>query len=77
MKPLLEAHCNLGLAIQIIAEEIVLLMAQEAKRLSGVGEYLPGGWGCAELCGKWEITRKQEFLIMFLSLLPQEMQEEH
>ncbi len=34
-EPLLEAHCNLGLAIQTIAEEIVLLMAQEAKRLSG------------------------------------------
>lgn len=33
---LLPAHCNLGLAIQIIAEETVLLMAQEAKRLSGV-----------------------------------------
>ncbi len=32
---LLEMHCNLGLAIQIIAEEIVLLMAKEAKRLTG------------------------------------------
>ncbi len=32
---LLEVHCNLGIAIQIIAEDIVLLMAQEAKRLSG------------------------------------------
>ena len=30
-----EAHCNLGLAIQIIAEEVILLMAQEAKRLTG------------------------------------------
>jgi carbamoyltransferase len=32
---LLEVHCNLGLAIQIVAEEIILLMAQEAKRLTG------------------------------------------
>ena len=32
---LLPAHSNLGLAVQIIAEEIVLLMAQEAKRLTG------------------------------------------
>src|SRR5688572_28124093 len=32
---LLEAHCNLGLAIQILTEEIILLMAQEAKRLTG------------------------------------------
>lgn len=28
-------HCNLGLAIQQVTEEIVLLMAQEAKRLTG------------------------------------------
>nr|WP_276369044.1 carbamoyltransferase [Chryseolinea sp. H1M3-3] len=32
---LLEVHCNLGLAIQIITEEIVLQMAKEAKRLTG------------------------------------------
>lgn len=28
-------HCNLGLAIQQVTEEIVLLMAKEAKRLTG------------------------------------------
>ena len=30
-----QKHCNLGLAIQEITEEIVLLMAKEAKRLTG------------------------------------------
>ena len=32
---LLQHHCNLGLAIQHITEEAVLLMAQEAKKLTG------------------------------------------
>lgn len=32
---LLQHHCNLGLAIQQITEEAVLLMAQEAKKLTG------------------------------------------
>ena len=32
---LLEAHCNLGLAIQCITEEVVIKMAKEAKRLTG------------------------------------------
>lgn len=32
---LLEAHCNLGLAIQCITEEVVINMAREAKRLTG------------------------------------------
>ena len=30
-----QCHCDLGLAIQEITEEIVLLMAQEAKKLTG------------------------------------------
>lgn len=30
-----QKHCDLALAIQIVTEEIVLLMAQEAKRLTG------------------------------------------
>ncbi|MGB0982838.1 MAG: carbamoyltransferase [Saprospiraceae bacterium] len=32
---LAQHHCNLGLAIQTITEEVVLKMAQEAKRLTG------------------------------------------
>lgn len=32
---LLEEHCNLGLAIQCITEEVVISMAREAKRLTG------------------------------------------
>lgn len=33
--PLEAWHCNLGLAIQRVTEEVVIRMAQEAKRLSG------------------------------------------
>lgn len=37
-------HCNLALAVQIITEEVVLLMAREAKRLSGADNIcLAGG----------------------------------
>ncbi|MGL4631652.1 MAG: carbamoyltransferase family protein, partial [Leadbetterella sp.] len=32
---LLQHHCNLGLAIQQITEDVVVLMAKEAKRLTG------------------------------------------
>jgi carbamoyltransferase len=32
---LLQHHCNLGLAIQQVTEEVVVAMAQEAKRLTG------------------------------------------
>jgi carbamoyltransferase len=32
---LLQHHCNLGLAIQQVTEDIVILMAKEAKRLTG------------------------------------------
>lgn len=32
---LLQHHCNLGLAIQQITEEVVLLMAEEARKLTG------------------------------------------
>lgn len=39
-----EEHCNLALAVQIITEEVVLLMAREAKRLSGADNIcLAGG----------------------------------
>ncbi len=46
----LEAHhCNLGLAIQYLTEEVVIKMAQEAKRLTGA-EYLCMAGGVALNC---------------------------
>lgn len=42
-------HCDLGLAIQEITEEVVLLMAQEAKRLTNA-EYLVLAGGVALNC---------------------------
>jgi carbamoyltransferase len=39
-----QAHCNLALAIQQVTEEVVLKMAQEAKRLTGCNQLcLAGG----------------------------------
>lgn len=46
----LEAHhCNLGLAIQFVTEEVVVKMAQEAKRLTG-SDYLCMAGGVALNC---------------------------
>lgn len=47
--PLLQQHCNLGLAIQIITEEVVLKMAEEAQRLTEA-KYLCMAGGVALNC---------------------------
>lgn len=44
-----QKHCNLGLAIQQITEEVVLLMAAEAKKLTG-SDYLCMAGGVALNC---------------------------
>lgn len=44
-----QQHCNLALAAQIVTEEIVLKMAQEAKRLTGA-DYLCMAGGVALNC---------------------------
>jgi carbamoyltransferase len=44
-----QKHCNLGLAIQQVTEEAVLLMGQEAKRLTG-SDYLCMAGGVALNC---------------------------
>jgi carbamoyltransferase len=46
---LLQIHCNLGLAIQQITEEAVILMAQEAKKLTNA-DYLCLAGGVALNC---------------------------
>jgi carbamoyltransferase len=46
---LLQHHCNLGLAIQMITEESILLMAVEAKKLTGA-DYLCLSGGVALNC---------------------------
>ncbi len=40
---LTQAHCNLALAIQLVTEEIVLKMAQEAKNLTGLNNLCMAG----------------------------------
>lgn len=44
-----QKHCNLGLAIQQVTEEVVLLMAKEAKKLTGA-DYLCMAGGVALNC---------------------------
>ncbi|MFY7792388.1 MAG: carbamoyltransferase [Chitinophagaceae bacterium] len=44
-----QKHCNLALAIQMVTEEIVIKMAEEAKRLTGA-EYLCMAGGVALNC---------------------------
>lgn len=44
-----QKHCNLALAIQMVTEEIVIRMAEEAKRLTGA-EYLCMAGGVALNC---------------------------
>ena len=44
-----QRHCNLGIAIQMVTEEIVILMAKEAKRLTGA-DYLCLAGGVALNC---------------------------
>lgn len=47
--PIESKHCNLGLAIQQVTEEVVVLMAQEAKKITGA-EYLCLAGGVALNC---------------------------
>ena len=46
---LMPEHCDLGLAIQQVCEEVVLKMAREAKRLTGARYACPGRRGGAQL----------------------------
>lgn len=56
---LTQAHCNLALAIQVVTEEIVLKMAQEAKKITGLNKLCLAG-GVALNCvanGKLEAAK--------------------
>jgi carbamoyltransferase len=56
-----QRHCNLALAIQIVTEEIVIKMAEEAKRLTGA-DYLCMAGGVALNCvANGKLLRKKIF----------------
>ncbi|MBM3441261.1 MAG: carbamoyltransferase [Bacteroidetes bacterium] len=56
-----QRHCNLALAIQIVTEEIVIRMAEEAKRLTGA-DYLCMAGGVALNCvANGKLLRKKIF----------------
>jgi carbamoyltransferase len=65
--PLEQIHCNLGLAIQMITEEMVLLIAKEAKRLTG-SDYLCMAGGVALNCvSNGKLQREGIFKEVFIT----------
>lgn len=68
-------HCDLALAIQEITEEIVLLMAKEAKRLTG-SKFLCLAGGVALNCVSNGKLEKEKVFDKYLFNLLQGMPEE-
>lgn len=63
---LLQAHCNLALAIQLVTEEIIIKMATEAKKLTGA-DYLCMAGGVALNCvANGKLLRERIFKDIFI-----------
>jgi carbamoyltransferase len=56
-----QAHCNLGLAIQQVTEEIVILMAKEAKRLTGAKQLCLAGGVALNCVANGKLEREKIF----------------
>ncbi|MEZ4936068.1 MAG: carbamoyltransferase [Crocinitomicaceae bacterium] len=56
-----QVHCNLALAIQIITEEIVLKMAEEAKKLTGSKNLCMAGGVALNCVANGKLLRKKIF----------------
>lgn len=63
---LLIHHCNLGLAIQQITEEVVLKMAQEAKRLTGAENLCMAGGVALNCVANGKIYNAKTFKNIFI-----------
>jgi len=63
---LLQHHCNLGLAIQQITEEIVLLMAKEAKRLTGSENICLAGGVALNCVSNGKLQKSEIFQNVFI-----------
>lgn len=63
---LTQVHCNLALAIQVVTEEIVIRMAEEARRITGA-EYLCMAGGVALNCvANGKLLRKGIFKDIYI-----------
>ena len=63
---LLEQHCNLGLAIQCITEEVVINMEREAKRLTGASALCLAGGVALNCVANGKLQRSGVFDDIFI-----------
>jgi len=63
---LLQQHCNLGLAIQIVTEEVVQKMANEAKRLTGSANLCMAGGVALNCVSNGKLMRSKLFENIFI-----------
>lgn len=63
---LLQEHCNLGLAIQIVTEEVVQKMANEAKRLTGSANLCMAGGVALNCVSNGKLLRSKLFENLFV-----------
>ncbi len=63
---LAQHHCNLGLAIQQVTEEIVLLMAKEAKRLTGSNNICLAGGVALNCVANGKLQNAEIFSNLFI-----------
>ncbi len=59
-------HCNLGLAIQKVTEEVVLLMAKEAKRLTNVDTLCLAGGVALNCVANGKLQKEKIFKNIFI-----------
>lgn len=59
-------HCNLGLAIQIVTEEIVLKMAEEAKRVTGSEQICLAGGVALNCVANGKLLREKIFKDIYI-----------
>ncbi len=61
-----QQHCNLALAIQQVTEEVVTLMAEEAKRLTGLDNLCMAGGVALNCVANGKLLRKGIFKNVFI-----------
>lgn len=59
-------HCNLALAIQQVTEEVVMLMAEEARRLTGMDHLCMAGGVALNCVANGKLLRKGIFRDLFI-----------
>lgn len=63
---LTQSHCNLGLAIQMVTEEIVIKMAQEAQRITGAENLCMAGGVALNCVANGKLLRENIFKNIYI-----------